>query len=164
MTTLMNRNWFVLFAVAVLVPAVAEANTLSFNGLTHTSTGAAVLAPSGANLVVSNIGSSGLDGVSVDIDPAGLYEMDWLPLDPLNVTPDVELLKIKARGRMGGGAVQDLGYSTLTRTTAGTKFEITADYGAAGSATYGVALYLGGGLVYTQNGITEPVAQTLFKK
>jgi len=169
-----SRNPRAPFAKGILMPLIAlslvgiialsageaRANTLNFNGLTHTSTGVATLAPAGPNLAVSNIGSSGLDGVSVDIDPSALYKMDWLPLDGLNATPlNVNLLSIGIRGR-AGGPVQALGISTIQRTPAGTSYEIAADYTAAGSATYGIGLYLSGSIVFSQSGMTLPLEVT----
>jgi len=152
------RTLIVTTLAVIAIPAAipAEANTLNFGGLPHTSTGAATLSPAGPNLLVSNIGSSGLDGVSVDIDPSALYMMDWLPLDGLNTTPlNVDLVKIQANGRMGG-PVQALGNSTLMRTS-GTKYEIAANYAAAGSATFRTELFLGGGIVFSQGGMTLPL-------
>lgn len=152
--TMFARTLSILFVAALVLASSAMANTVIYQGLSHTSLGSAVLVPSGSDLIVNNIGSSGLDGVAVDINPAGLYQMDWLPLDPTDVTPDVELLKLSARGGVGGGLVQSLGQSTLTRMTAGTEFEINADFSAVGSATWQLQLFLGGALVFSQSGLS----------
>jgi len=155
--TMTSRFIFLLAIGTVLAPEICPANTLNYNGLPHTSLGAATLAPAGPNLLVSNIGSSGLDGVSVDIDPSALYTMDWLPLDAGNITPlSADLVKIAIDGRMGGG-VQALGDSTLMRDAGGAKYEIIADYSAAGSPTFRVQLFLGGGLVFSQAALAQPL-------
>jgi len=146
----------ILFVATLVLASSAMANTVVYQGLSHTSLGGAVLFPSGGDLTVNNIGSSGLDGVAVDMDPAGLYQMSWLPLDPTNVTPDVELLKISARGSVGGGPLQSLGQSTLTRTAGGTNFEINADFTAVGSATLQVVLLLGGTVQEAQPALSGP--------
>ena len=148
------RTFSILLVATLVLAPSATANTVVYQGLSHTSLGDAVLVPSGANLIVNGIGATGLDGVAVDINPAGSYQMDWLPMDPTDATPDVQLLKLSARGSVGGGPVQSLGESTLTRITAGTEFEINADFTAVGSATWGLRLFLGGFLIFSQNGLS----------
>lgn len=88
---------FVLpFVAIVLLLSSASADTLVYRDLTHTSLGSATLGLSGPDtLVVGNIGSSGLDGVSIDLPTACFYRARWVGLPPHE---DGDLLRMKAYG------------------------------------------------------------------
>ena len=80
------------------------ANPLEFQGNLIAPTGVAglQLEPSSGHLVVSNIGSSGLDGVSIDLgDPQGSNLVKFA--DPLPLPPDPNFnFNLQARGRVLG--------------------------------------------------------------
>ena len=67
--------------------ALRSSTSSPFDGLANRSLGGAQLDASGGTLTVSNIGSSGEDGVSIEIPDCELF--DTLPLAPES-TPDPE--------------------------------------------------------------------------
>ncbi|MGD0539823.1 MAG: hypothetical protein ABSC03_19510, partial [Verrucomicrobiota bacterium] len=77
-------RWLMTFFVVFGVSLTAKAQPLPvvYQGLTNSSLGNATLAVSGSQLVVSNLGSSGQDGVSIAL-PGNLsaLETHWQALD-----------------------------------------------------------------------------------
>lgn len=72
-----------LLAVATVAPAAA-ANNLIFDGLVHSSTGEATLTvPGDGTLRVSNIGSSGQDGVYLQVGGAESVQQSYAPVNLL---------------------------------------------------------------------------------
>ena len=93
--------------------------TLSYAGLGHTSLGNAVLTATDTRLTVSNLGSSGQDGVSIAL-PSNLtgWEAHWQNPDPSDALPVGAYLKQQVVGPGSDGTSGVLG--TVQVTKAGT--------------------------------------------
>ena len=77
-----------------------------FKGLNHQPLGAAQVSvqsggPAGEHLVVSNIGSSGLDGVSVDLGESTQWDMDLRPLTQADFPPGAKIF-VQTAAELGG--------------------------------------------------------------
>ncbi|MCX6874974.1 MAG: hypothetical protein NTW21_14375 [Verrucomicrobia bacterium] len=125
--------------------------TLPFGMNDHTPLGSAQLAftapdPTGERrLEVSNIGSSGMDGVSIDL---GRAEAAFVAFSPLDADPAVgpgAFLEATARGSLNGVSNQSLGTVRVTQTTDG--FLIAPDFGPIHSPTHRVVVLSGGTVV-----------------
>ena len=84
-----------------LASCTAVAQPLSAFGLPHEPLGQVVLRPSGDELIVSNIGSSGQDGVSIDLGEAEFHVVMFEP-PPLTSLPDGAFLETTVRGVVDG--------------------------------------------------------------
>jgi hypothetical protein len=99
---------FSLLGVAVglallSLSSVASADVVVFREIAHSSLGSATLDLIGTSetgsLLVGNLGSTGLDGVSVELPDACRYITRWQPLpEPTNG----DLLRVRVRGREPG--------------------------------------------------------------
>jgi hypothetical protein len=126
------------------VPALtitSESLSLVYQGLTNTSLASAALAVSGSQLVVSNLGSSGQDGVSITM-PSNLtaLEVHWLPLDPSNSLPVGAYVQEQVVGTANGITDGLLGTVTVTKTGT-SNYVVSADYTPLGASTYTVQAY-----------------------
>ena len=88
-------------ATLALAATVASAQPVSAFGLTHEALGDAVLRPTGEGLIVSNIGSSGQDGVRIDLGEAGFHVVTFEP-PPLPTLPEGAFLETTAFGEVDG--------------------------------------------------------------
>ncbi len=109
-------------------------------------------------LEVSNLGSSGEDGVRIGFEPAEGFRATWRPLDQTGPLADGASLAFGATGAVAGtGPGQGLG--ELRITDVGPFLEVTADYSSAGSTSHRLEVYNRGELVATVTGHTGPVAR-----
>ena len=125
-----------------------------FRGILHDGVGSGQLNPSplGDRLVVSNIGSSGKDGVSMTLGPGGEgAQWDWLPLPP-----NAHGLTLEATGTLNGVSGTYLG-STSMHLNVDSFFDIVYDF-APLSTTARVEFYANGQHLQTVNGATGVVA------
>ncbi|MFT4538036.1 MAG: hypothetical protein ACI841_005059 [Planctomycetota bacterium] len=133
---------------------VSIAQTILYTGLEFQNLGAATAALSGDRLVVSNIGSSGDDGVRVE-----LGEMEgFMSVSP--VGPGAQLgasMQSEAFGTVGGLAGAPAGSVGLTRTSNG--FLIDADFWALGSPAYSLRIFQDQQLIYCACGLTSNVIE-----
>lgn len=132
---------------------------LSLFGQAHEALGQARFTAGAGNLIVSNIGSSGQDGVAIHVDDYDEFGVNWQPLDPLGTVPDGAFMEFSATGSVGAIAGQALG--TLRITDIGAELEITADYSAIGSTSQRLEVLNGGVLVTTVTGHTGPIAHVV---
>ncbi len=88
-------------ASVAFASCAASAQPISAFGLPHEALGQAVLRPSGDELIVSNIGSSGQDGVSIDLGEAEFHVVTFEP-PPLTSLPDGAFLETTVRGEVDG--------------------------------------------------------------
>jgi hypothetical protein len=127
---------------------------LVYQGLTNTSLGNATLAASNGTLIVSNLGSSGQDGVSIAWPPSlsGL-DVTWQSLDPSNTLPVGAYIQEDIIGTAGAITNGLLGTVTMTKLCAtcgannGSNYVISADFSPIGVSNYTVQAYLQGVLV-----------------
>ena len=144
--------------VGTIVPSFTiTSESVAMFGLLHTILGSAIFEPDGQTLTISNIGSSGEDGVSIDVGQAESFSLNWAPLDPFGDVPDGAYEELRAIGSLGGNPNQSLG--TLRVTDIGSEYEITADYSPIGSTSQRLEVYDQGKLMTVIAGHTGPVAR-----
>ena len=122
----------------------SENVSLVYQGLTNSSLGTASLAVSGSQLIVSNLSSSGQDGVSVAIpeDAVGI-ELSCPPSSGTNIPPVGAYFQSQVVGTAEGISNAILG--TVTVTYAGpANYGIAADFSAVGASNYTLVAYLNG--------------------
>ncbi len=133
---------------------------VDFRGLLHLPLGDAILTLAGDTLEVSNIGSTGADGVMTELqlEPP----MSWyVSMDPIVASPPGSFMSTNVVGALGGSVVPTgpETISTLQVTDAGDVLEIDVDFSPIGSPTYRLELYLDGVLVEELSGLSGTVAQ-----
>ncbi len=131
-------------AGAITAIAAGTAGPLIFSGLPHTPLGQAELnLDKVGNLVVRNIGPSGLDGVEV-----GLGEAEGLEVHLLGEFTG-SFLQVAANGEVNGKPDQDIGHIRMPMLPESGYF-IDPDFSPIGVKGYTTEVYLTGELVYTQ--------------
>lgn len=146
--------------VAVLAAVLFSANTTTeavptsviYKGLQHTPLGAATLSIIGDTLVVGNIGSSGEDGVLIDVGKVARWDSRigslGDPGDPANPIPDGAFYKVTSRGTIGGGPNQVI---TVARyEDIGSRVKGTLDFSATGTASLVATFFSGSNQVHTE--------------
>jgi hypothetical protein len=119
--------------------AFAQTNVL-YAGMTNTSLGAATLTISGSQLVVGNLGSNGLDGVSIEL-PANFTALEvYLP--SLEVSNAVPVGAYIEEGVVGPAGVL-LGSITVTKVSE-TNGIVTGNFLPLGSSNFTVLAYSNG--------------------
>ena len=128
-------------------------------GLEHQALGMALIEgeTSPDKLKVSNIGSSGLDGVSVNFGPASAAELHWQDLPAINLVPTGGFIEVGAIGTLGGLPNAPLG--SLRITDVGEGLVASVDYSSTGSTSQTVEIYNAGALVHSSSGHTTTWAQ-----
>ncbi len=103
---------------------------LGMFGNPHRAEGNAMILGDAGTLTVQNIGSSGLDGVCIDLDsvPGGFMA----ELEPIGMGQPGRCVRLDAFGDVAGMRDVNLGTSSLERTGFG--LELSADYSALGAA------------------------------
>jgi hypothetical protein len=132
----------------------SENASLVYQGLTNSSLGNATLAVSGSQLVVSNLGSSGQDGVSIAL-PGNLsaWEAHWQDPDPSGTLPVGAYVQQQVMGPGSAGSSGVLGTVAVTKAGTG-NYVVSADFSAVGASTYTVQAYRQGVLVAQATGQT----------
>ncbi|MCX6874193.1 MAG: hypothetical protein NTW21_10355 [Verrucomicrobia bacterium] len=142
------------------ITITSEDKTLEYAGLAHTSLGNATLDVIDNKLTVSNLGSSGQDGVGIAL-PAELsaWEAHWQDLDPGGMLPVGAYLKQQVIGT--GGTVTNgvLGTVQVTKENVG-NYTISADFSPLGSNTRTVQVYRGSTLVAEVTGQSGALCAT----
>lgn len=127
-----------LVITAVLSGVVVPPNSVYWNSLEFTSRGLATLALTPEDhLLVANIGSSGLDGVSVDLPAGTLSECVIMEAD----RSEPGSFSIELLGTVDG-VVRSIGSTTYAENPEG-KIEVTADFSPIGSSTQLVQIWDG---------------------
>ena len=153
-----HRN--LLQSVALLAPLLmVQASTadMVYRGLLHAPQGGAVLAAQADGLSVSNLGSSGQDGVSIALPQASGWEAHWQPLDPADALPVGAYVQSEISGTAGTVSDGLLGSWTLTKAASGT-YAVTADFSPLGASTVTLEVYNGTTLVTTLTGQSGALA------
>ncbi len=102
-------------------------------------------------LAISNLGSSGRDGVSFDVGSAEGLMLGWIPFAPFPVGAAVETRYLGA----GNGAAEAwLGSSYLSQ---GLELELAVDFSQSGTTVYKVTVYDEGNLVAEFDNVSRPV-------
>ena len=127
-------------------------------GLPHTALGQAQLAIVNSNLVVSNIGSSGEDGVAIDL---GESEGMFLGFGNSGALGQVGArIVMEAFGKLPGDPNTHQSLSTLTYENMGSTSELSVDFSPLGAATFRAKIYNNGTLVHEANGLNSGIAVT----
>jgi plastocyanin len=126
--------------------------TINFAGLDHTPLGNATLADSGTGtLTVSNIGSSGLDGVSIDLGETADGFAAIFPLDPAG--PPGASFSWQVQGTLDAGLEQTL--LTMGAVTTAGGIDLHPDFSPLGSATFTLTIQDNtGSTVHAQSGLS----------
>ncbi len=128
---------------------------IGYVGKPHHALGAATLEPFGGNLTVANIGSSGLDGVSVDLGKTDGFNFSFDPLDIRGLARPGSFIQASAAGSLNGQPDQPLGSFKVTKT--GPVYMLAADFPTAGMATQRIQVYSDDTLVADLPGHRGPV-------
>lgn len=144
---------FVAGGVSLPGGALAGPVPILFDGQQHTAVGAATLSVTpDDHLLVSNIGSSGNDGVSVQLGAGSSGFWTNLPLD--SAMPVGAYMESRFFGLIGGLPNQPAGTLGLLRTSAG--FDAIVDFSPLGSPTYTVELRDENGvLLHSESGLVS---------
>ncbi len=122
---------------------------LMFSNLPHNALGEALLEGVNGSLVVSNIGSSGQDGVGVEMAPTSRWDVAWNPLDPGGILPESASVVITGIGQVGGAPNHPIGTTTVRKI--GSLYQLSADFSPIGATSMKV-------LVYNDNAFVDSVA------
>jgi hypothetical protein len=126
-------------------------------GLTHHALGSAHLEASGGTLTVSNIGSSGKDGVGVDVGETYFHFLSEVRVDvpklPVGLAYTYDALGRLASG--GDGRLMTLSGEIIPGGPLSV-LQITPDFSPLGATTSSVSLFLDGDLVFQQSGLSGP--------
>jgi hypothetical protein len=135
--------------LAVALSTSAEAQTL-FRGLDHTALDGAVLSlPPSGKLKVSNLGSSGCDGVSIAVTETEQCTIEFDPLIPTNY-PGTAGFQLEAFGELA--TVPDQSLARFETTRSGQEWQTTPHYSSMGASSYTVEVYDQGALVHQDSG------------
>ncbi|MFT7485000.1 MAG: hypothetical protein ACI9F9_000846 [Candidatus Paceibacteria bacterium] len=137
-------------AVALLfLTAAATAQSLHFDGLLNSPLGSASLGDDGTGrLVVSNIGSSGIDGVRIDLDYSAGCKLNTTMVMGANGDSRI---KCDVERQGGGSASLDM---NITADGSGTALLFQPDYTGIGQQTYTLRLSNNGQVVYEASGLS----------
>ncbi len=124
--------------------------------LPHRSLGQATFQAADETLTVSNIGSSGKDGVSIGLSNTHRFDVEWMPIGSEATTPTGASLRIQATGSLDGQPGQGLGF--VVNQDTGSAISIDADFSDFGSPTQLIQVFDNGILVGEVSGHTGPVA------
>ena len=130
-------------------------------GSPHGALGNAQLDTAPGRLIVSNLGSSGQDGVRISLGEADSFDAAWDPLDPASTAPLGSFLSASAIGSIAGVPELDLGRLDVTKTASSPDgFEVTADFTAFAGPTERVQVLQGGTIVLDLPGNSLPILTT----
>jgi len=141
------------------VPALNITNeivTAAYASLQPTALGNATLAVTSGSLLITNLSSSGQDGVTISV-PASVtgMAMQFAPLD-VSSLPVGAYLRSRIIGT--GGSLSNGVLGTVTTTVTGpTNFTIAPDFSPVGATTYSMKAYNQGALVAQATGLTGPL-------
>ena len=116
-----------------------------------------MLTPLAARLTVSNLGSSGQDGVSIALPNAASWEAHWQPLDPTGALPVGAYVQSQVFGNAGSAGNGMLGSWKATKNKSN-NYVVTADFSPLGSSTVTLQVFSGATLVTTVTGQSGDLA------
>lgn len=149
------RLWLRSGAIVVVFLAATQqghAQLISW-GLSHTNTGSATLeVQPDASLRVSNIGSSGLDGVSIDHDIVPSFATAFVLPD--EIAAGTGSLDWTITGRVNGLDGHDV--ATLLFGGNGGEWDVIPEFAALGGGMYRKDVYNGDQLIHTESGVSGP--------
>ena len=132
-----------------------EVAQVRFGGVLHSALGDAALTVVSNRLEVSNLGSSGQDGVSIAMPSTSDWGAQWLDLDSNSHAPVGAYLREQIVGTGGGVVNGVLGTVQITKTGTGT-CDVVPDFSPVGAATYTMQVYSSNALVTQLTGQSGP--------
>jgi hypothetical protein len=141
------------------IPAfVIESGGVTKFDATHVGLGHVLMAGGADGLGIANIGSSGQDGVDVQLPPVQQFKVGLDLADP-STMPAGAMLRAEAFGTASGATGVPLGHVTLhgTGPAGGDLVRIEADLGAISSPTQRIVILSGGSVVADFPGHSGPV-------
>jgi hypothetical protein len=145
-----------LWLQAAQIPSLEltqEVAQVRFGGVLHSALGDAAVTVVSNRLEVSNLGSSGQDGVSIAMPSTSDWGAQWLDLDPNGHAPVGAYLREQIIGTGGGVVNGVLGTVQITKTGTGT-CDVVPDFSPIGATTYTMQVYSGSVLVTQLTGQT----------
>jgi len=137
-------------AASLVLVSASSAQSVRFDGLLNSPLGSSSLSVNvDEHLVISNIGSSGLDGVSID-----LGESQGSRVWPLTQLAANESCVLTSNAVVTGSSVPAPLSLTMTVEPNGTETIFLPDYSSIGQLTYTLRVYKDGVVVYEQGGHT----------
>lgn len=112
--------------------------------------------PSDSSLTVSNIGTTGEDGVSIYLENAQRCDLEWNDLDPGETLPEGAYITVGALAIIDEWGILPTGTGLAEKGSSG--WEIFADFSEIGATTQTVEVRLGDSVVATVTGHTGPAA------
>lgn len=142
--------------------SLSEEWILLFGLTPHRALGRATLLAQGGRLTVGNLGTSGEDGVDVEVGhfaPAESALLSWEPIDPADTAAPGSYLQINAVGSFDSVANRPLGELRVTKRNASgaRRFAITANFSDIRSPTQRIQVWSHGALVADLPGHSGPV-------
>ncbi|MEM7204732.1 MAG: CHRD domain-containing protein [Planctomycetota bacterium] len=127
-------------------------------GRAHAALGQAVIEPEskGGRLKISNLGSSGCDGFSIDLGESESVDAVLEPVDPAGIAGLGASMRLRVEGTVSGVSGTSLGELTITKQSPAS-FDVVADLSAIGSTTQRVEVLSQGALVTRLSGLTVPM-------
>ena len=130
-----------------------------FAGLPHVALGQAQLGENAnGNLLISNLGVSGQDGVSIALGDSKGWGFEFDPTSPM---PDGTDMTVSLVGRVNGIANQPI--ASFRKQIVNGMEVITPDYTSSGTNTHTIMIYNGGTLVAVINGHQGVAVNTVLK-
>jgi len=151
----------IITAVGVSEFTIPGEWAVAFNekNIPHTTLGDARFSGTDMDTVrVSNIGSSGNDGVEIDFidfivgDMVTSFEMEMLEIDSLDILPQTAMLMIGVTGSVEGRAGSDIGIIEIEKV--GNKLEFLPNFTAVNSTTTTIEIFNNGSFVNRVTGHT----------
>lgn len=134
---------------------VIHQETIGLFGLPHQILGQAQFEPGGNRLKVSNLGSSGCDGVSIDLGGASTHQIDFDPQLPASQLTDGTFMDFQTFGQLSGVPDQDIW--TLRLLDIGNEFGASLDTTHVQPGGLRVDILSNGSVVDTQLLIPPPL-------
>jgi len=137
-----------------------ENSSLVYQGLTNTALGNATIVKTNKTITISNLGSSGQDGVSILLGPGNDFAAGFQDLDPGNALPAGAYLQSQLIGSAGTVTNGLLGFEQVTKLGT-TNYSISVDYSAMGSSSHTIQVFNGTVLVAQLTGQPSPLCATV---
>jgi hypothetical protein len=150
--TVTDTGFQLLVSQVPIVIITNENLTVSYAGLDYTSLGSAALYASSVELDISNLGSSGQDGVGIALPGSSTaLDFEYQDLDISNALPVGAYIQMQAVGTASGAANGVLGEATVAKAGI-SNYLVSANFSSIGSSTYTVEAYYQGTLVAEATG------------
>ena len=134
---------------------VSESAGLLFGDIVVSNLGNATLTLVDTTLVVGNIGTSGEDGVQIDLGEAQRYDAVWEDIDPEGTIDDGAYATITKYG--GGTGFSDQIASTFQTIKSAGEWGLSADFSEVGAAALSLVAVLEDSIIVFDTGYVAPI-------